>query len=138
MFGISLEPFPVIVLLIALAFYDAIAVYKTKHMIDLADSVVKMNLPLLFVIPTKDDKPLMIGVGDVVIPNILTVSAQVFSKSAKIGLFKISALTTLIGAVIGLIALLTIAERFKKPHAGLPFLNCGAVIGYIVGEMLFC
>jgi presenilin-like A22 family membrane protease len=133
MFGISLEPLPVLVLLAVLAVYDAIAVYKTKHMIDLADSVVKLNLPLLFIIPTKDNKPILLGVGDVVIPNILVVSAQVFSNSTKIVMFKLPAITTLIGGFLGLITLLIVAERCKKPHAGLPFLNTGAIIGYIVG-----
>lgn len=50
-FGISLSILPVIVLLALLAVYDAIAVYKTKHMIDLADGVMDMKLPILFVMP---------------------------------------------------------------------------------------
>jgi len=74
-----------------------------------------------------------VGVGDVVIPNILVVSAQVFSNSVKIAMFKLPAITTLLGGLIGLITLLIVAERSKRPHAGLPFLNTGAIIGYIVG-----
>lgn len=132
MFGISLEPFPVILLLTILAIYDFIAVYKTKHMIDLAENIINLKLPLLFVIPT-DDKPTMLGVGDVVIPNILTVSAQTFLESSKIFFIKIPALTTLIGGTFGLIALLIFAERFKQAHAGLPFINTGAILGFLVG-----
>lgn len=51
MFGISLSIFLVIVLLVGLAIYDAISVYKTKHMIDLADTVLDLKLPVMLVIP---------------------------------------------------------------------------------------
>ncbi|ADB58590.1 presenilin family intramembrane aspartyl protease PSH [Archaeoglobus profundus] len=135
MFGISLEPIPVLVLLIILAVYDFVAVYTTKHMIDLAESVVKLKLPLLFIIPT-DDKPTMLGVGDVVIPNILTVSAQTFLNSPKIFGLKIPALTTLIGGALGLTILLIFAEKFKRAHAGLPFINSGAILGFLIGCMI--
>ncbi len=132
MFGISLEPLPAILLLIVLAIYDFLAVYKTKHMLDLAESILDLKLPLLFVVPT-DDKPTMLGVGDVVIPNILTVSAQTFLKAPSFFGIKLPALTTLIGGSLGLLALLIFAERFKKAHAGLPFINTGAILGFLLG-----
>ncbi len=135
MFGISLEPLPVVVLLIILAIYDAVSVYKTEHMIDLADSIVKMGLPMLFVIPDKD-RPTLLGVGDVVVPNILAVSAQTFVKAPKIFFIKIPALTTLLGGMAGMAALIVVAERFRRAHAGLPFLNAGALIGFFVGMLL--
>jgi len=50
-FGISLETGPVLILLIALAIYDAIAVYRTRHMITLAEGVLSLRVPILFVIP---------------------------------------------------------------------------------------
>jgi presenilin-like A22 family membrane protease len=42
------------ILLISLAIYDAISVYKTKHMLDLADTAIDMKLPMLMVVP-KDE-----------------------------------------------------------------------------------
>ncbi len=135
MFGISLEPLPVIILLVILAIYDALSVYKTGHMIDLADSVIKMGLPMLFIIPSKD-KPMLLGVGDVVIPNILVVSAQTFVEAPSIGLLKVPALMALLGGVIGMITLIVVAERFNRPHAGLPFLNAGVILGFILGLIL--
>ncbi len=134
-FGISLEPFPVIVLLTALAVYDIISVYRTGHMIKLADSIIKLNLPMLFIIPSRD-RPIVFGVGDAVIPNILFISAQTFSRSPSIGFIKLQALTTLIGSFIGLLVLIAIAERKKRPHAGLPFLNFGAISGYFLGYII--
>ena len=133
MFGISLKPLPVIALLIVLAVYDYIAVHKTGHMIDLADSVVKMRLPLLFIIPSKP-KPMLLGVGDVVIPNLLVVSAQTFINAPTIGFIKLPALTALIGGLIGMVILITLPH--KGPQAGLPFLNGGVIFGFVIGSSL--
>ncbi|HID43027.1 MAG TPA: hypothetical protein EYP30_04500 [Archaeoglobaceae archaeon] len=146
-FGISLEPLPVIVLMAALAVYDAVSVYKTKHMISLAESVTKLKLPMLFIVPysrkfrleeLKDakGKASFMGVGDAVIPNILVVSAQMFSNSPYVGFIKISALLTLIGGVIGLFVLLSLMEKKSGAHPGLPFLNTGAIAGFILSHWL--
>jgi len=133
MFGISLEPLPVIVLLVTLAAYDAISVYKTKHMLSLAESVTRINAPMVFVIPRGEEKMLM-GVGDVVIPAILAVSAQRFTSSPEIAFIKLSALFTILGGFMGLLLLLTLMERRKGPHAGLPFINTGAILGFLFGS----
>lgn len=49
--GISLSIPLVIFLLAGLAIYDAVSVYKTKHMIDLADTLLDLKLPVILVIP---------------------------------------------------------------------------------------
>ncbi len=131
-FGISLEPIPAIVLLVILAVYDAIAVYKTKHMINLAESVKDLKVPMLFVAP----KNAYMGVGDAVIPNILAVSAQRFTKSQVFLFLKVSALLTLVGGLIGLLILLYIVERKGGAHPGLPFVNTGAIIGFLVSSTI--
>jgi len=147
-FGISLSPFPVIVLLIALAIYDFISVYKTGHMVDLADSITKMKLPMLFIIPfsrsfklknleKSKDKAVFMGVGDVVIPNILVVSAQVFTDSPYIGFIKLSSFLTLIGGILGLFFLIYIVENREGAHPGLPFLNAGVITGYMSYLLFF-
>ena len=46
-FGISLSPLPVVVLLILLVVYDYVAVHKTKHMLTLADGVMQQKMPIL-------------------------------------------------------------------------------------------
>ena len=150
MIGISLDISIVIVLLIAMAAYDAFSVYKTKHMIDLADNVIDLKLPVMFVIPKKRDYSLLkeakslkqklkngeerkayfLGVGDVVFPGILAVAA--FHNLAN-GL--IIALAVLAGTLLGFIALMTYVVK-GKPQAGLPFLCSGAILGYLVGAYL--
>ncbi|WP_160134637.1 presenilin family intramembrane aspartyl protease PSH [Halococcus salsus] len=50
-FGISFGLLPAILLLVALAVYDAISVYGTEHMLTLADGVMDLKLPVVLVIP---------------------------------------------------------------------------------------
>lgn len=51
--GVSLSYIPIIVLMIGLLIYDFISVYKTKHMLTLANGMMDLKLPILFVIPKK-------------------------------------------------------------------------------------
>jgi len=137
-FGISLGILPVLLLLIILAVYDAIAVYKTKHMIALAESVIELRLPILFVLPRKWSFSLMkgdemedgffMGLGDAIIPSVLVVSSFVTYELAT------PTLGALVGTLAGYAVLSTIAGR-GKPHAGLPFLNSGAILGFAIGYM---
>ena len=152
-FGISLGILPVLLLMIILAVYDAIAVYKTKHMVSLAESIVDLRIPVLFVLPRKRSFSLLrgkdqeegksemeeaffMGLGDAIIPSLLVVSANCMPAfTYYLGLINAPALGALIGTLAGYAMLSRIAGR-GKPHAGLPFLNSGAIIGFIVGYMI--
>jgi presenilin-like A22 family membrane protease len=150
--GISLGILPALMLLSILAIYDAISVYKTKHMVSLAEGVVPLNLPVLFVIPKRRDfkmaelseKPLtedgeerdamFMGVGDAVIPTVLVVSAIAFLPPHSFYFYDANdlvALGTLVGSVIGFVLLMRQVMN-GKPQAGLPFLNGGAILGYLL------
>ena len=52
LFGISFGILPAILLLSALAVYDAISVYGTKHMLTLASGVMELRVPVLVIVPT--------------------------------------------------------------------------------------
>lgn len=156
-FGVSLSILPVMVLLIALAVYDAISVYGTKHMLALADGVTRMRLPILLVIPKKrgysflKQKPLMeqledgeereamfMGLGDVIIPGVLMISAFNFLPEKMIGEVSGSllvALGTLLGSLVAFAILMTFVLR-GRPQAGLPLLNGGAIVGYLLSYLL--
>jgi presenilin-like A22 family membrane protease len=100
-FGISLDIFPVLILLALLAVYDAISVYKTRHMITLAEGVLDMKTPILFIIPKRRDysfrregigpigegerSAFVMGMGDLIMPSILVVSANTYLKAPMIG-----------------------------------------------------
>ena len=153
MMGISLDIWIVIVLLLGLAAYDAFSVYKSKHMIDIADSVIDLKLPIMFVIPKKrtysllkDTKRLkeklkdqeereayFLGVGDVVFPGILAVAT--FHSLTSNAL--IMALSVLAGTLVGFIFLMSFVIK-GKPQPGLPFLCSGAILAYLIaGFLLF-
>jgi presenilin-like A22 family membrane protease len=153
MIGISLDVWIVIVLLMVMAVYDALSVYRTKHMIDLADSVMGLNLPVMFVVPKRrgysllekrkglkeklesgeEQEAYFLGVGDVVFPGILAVAA--FHSLAVNGL--IMAVSVLAGTLLGFVVLTAYVIK-GKPQAGLPFLCSGAILAYMVaGFLLF-
>lgn len=150
-FGISLSVLLVIVLLVVLAVYDAISVYKTKHMIDLADTVMDLKLPVLLVVPKirrysliKETKSLkdtlkedeerdafFMGLGDIVMPGILVVAAyHTIPDGLPI------ALSVLVGTLVGFLILMTFVIK-GKPQAGLPLLCSGAILGYIISSYVF-
>ena len=152
-FGVSLGTIPVIVLLVILAVYDAISVYKTKHMITLAEGVIDLKTPILFVIPKKRDysfikegvgklgdggerSAFIIGMGDMIMPSVLVVSANVFTGGVKyFGLFNLPALGAMIGSIAGLVVLLHFVMS-GRPQAGLPPLNGGTILGFFIGWAL--
>lgn len=170
-FGVSLEVLPVILLLLILAVYDAISVYKTKHMITLAEGVVDLKTPILFVIPKRRDysfikegfgkispepsEPVpgegesgtsetksseraafIIGMGDMIMPAILVVSANVFIQGTKLGgIINLPALGAMIGSVAGIFVLLYFVMS-GKPQAGLPPINGGTILGCLAGWAL--
>ena len=102
LFGVSMTILPTLLLLIILAVYDALSVYKTRHMVSLAEGVIKIKAPLLFVVPRsrsysfrKGQVPVLtpaggdqvekagskrdaffLGLGDAIIPTILVISAN--------------------------------------------------------------
>jgi presenilin-like A22 family membrane protease len=150
-FGISLTILLVIILLVVLAVYDAISVYKTKHMIDLADTVMDLKLPVLLVVPKiwkysliketkslkeklKDDEErdaFFMGLGDVVMPGILVVAVY---QNIPNGLPV--ALSVLAGTLVGFLVLMTFVIK-GKPQAGLPLLCSGAILGYVISSLVF-
>lgn len=155
--GISLKILPVMVLLIALAVYDAISVYGTKHMVALADGVTQMRLPILLVIPKrldysylkqrplreemeekKEREAMFMGLGDVIIPGVLISSAfYCLGDDAVAGVP--GNLLVALGAIVGALVGFAILMRFVlkgNPQAGLPLLNGGVIAGYAVAYLL--
>ena len=152
MLGISLSVFLIIILLAGLAVYDAISVFGTKHMIDLADVVFfDLKLPVMLVVPKKlgfsliretkslkeklqsgeEREAFFMGLGDVVMPGMLVTSA--FYNIASGGL--IVALSIMLGTLVGFGVLVVFLVR-GKPQPGLPFLCSGAILGYLVSSYL--
>jgi presenilin-like A22 family membrane protease len=144
-FGISFGILPALILLVALALYDSVSVYRTKHMISLADNVMQLRLPIMLIVPKhrgysfleesthlKDDlakgkkrDAMFMGLGDVVIPSILAVVA--FHKGLDF-----ATVGALAGTLLGFVFLMMMVLK-GKAHAGLPSLNGGAILGFFLG-----
>lgn len=156
--GISLGILPALILLSILAVYDAISVYKTKHMLSLAEGVTKMRLPVLFYVPKKldfkveqmdsmdlkdrdkdqDRETMIMGVGDAVIPGILIVSVMAYLETNSLHFQHADVLVTagtLIGACCGFAVLMKYVAT-GRPQAGLPLLNGGAILGFLITYLL--
>ena len=165
MLGVSFVPTLIMVFMIAAAVYDAWAVYKSKHMLDLADTMMNLNLPILLVAPqdsdysmrterttvhdvdeevgevdrdvprervvAKSNDAMLMGLGDVIFPGMLVLSTLQYISGDN-GL--IMAMTTLVGSLIGYSILMYYVGK-GRAQAGLPLLNGGAILGYIVGGL---
>ena len=167
MLGVAFVPGLIMIFMILAAIYDAWAVYRSKHMLELADTMIGLQLPILLVAPQdrgysfKDEKTKMVektdikpipqvektihpvkkktnealfmGLGDIIFPGMLVLSAVQWletDNSFEIAIF------TLAGSLVGYLALMSYVAR-GKAQAGLPLLNGGAILGYLLGGMIF-
>ncbi|HYM38953.1 MAG TPA: presenilin family intramembrane aspartyl protease PSH, partial [Thermoplasmata archaeon] len=158
--GISFRWIPATLLLVALACYDAWAVYRSKHMVTLADELTSQRLPVLLVIPKSADykfseqkslkeqvakgeerEAMFIGLGDLIIPGMMSVSALASLRDdVGVGLLSLTpSLTVAVGTVIGSLVGFSILMRYVlrgNPQAGLPLLNGGALLGFFLTVFL--
>ena len=180
--GVSFVPVLIIAFMIAAAIYDHWAVNSSKHMLELADTMIKNKLPVLLVAPKErgysfieeeesvmshepsedmdweDPAPnikpkkggrdaLFMGLGDVIFPGMLVISAVSFlpESGAEISTIwgipmysdqLVVGLGTLFGGLCGYVALMTQVAR-GQAQAGLPLLNGGSILGYLVTGILF-
>ena len=166
MLGVSFVPWIIILFMVLAAAYDAWAVYKSKHMLELADTMVNLELPVMLVAPQRPtrgrvkvdrteggsalggeggprrnfDETMLMGLGDVIFPGLLCISAMTWLPDVE-GPMGWSApvwvaIGTMIGSLIGYCVLMTYVAR-GRPQAGLPLLNGGAILGYFISGMIF-
>lgn len=155
MLGITLLPRDAIILLIILAVYDVIAVYKTKHMVKMAKAMIKRRVILGIIVPEKilglkasmadveqDKIPvkrilkpgergkfMILGGGDLVLPLLLiaSVANQNIWQSVIILVF----------ALLGLLAMHLLFIKLKsKPMPALPPLAVFSILGYLVSLLI--
>jgi len=141
--GLTFTPEVVVVLLIFFSIYDFIAVYKTKHMVEMAKEMIKSRAILGLIVPPdlasfkqnlKQVKPggkfMVLGGGDVVFPLLLCsslVSSGVLNSL-------IVALFSLIGLLAGF--LFFISQKQKKAIPALPPIALFSIIGYLITKII--
>ena len=175
MIGISFVPVLICIFMIAAAIYDYWAVHRSKHMLELADTMIDLKLPVVLVAPKdtnysfrseqgsmrdsestaessavqQDDggaskkgrDALFMGLGDVIFPGMLVISSltympelggEVYNPYGSMYLSQILvALGTLVGGLFGYAALMRFVAK-GNAQPGLPLLNGGAILGYII------
>ncbi len=130
-FGISLAPLPVIIFLLLLAIYDYISVFKTKHMVEMADFVVKKDLA--FTVTSKaivegKERRIDLGTGDLIAPVIFEVSTLTYSPVATIFVFT--------GALVALAVFLMMVWKKRVVLPALPPLVFGMLLFFFLGMVL--
>ena len=140
-------------------------------MLDLADTMIGLNLPILLVAPQesgysmldekdsirppeaqtvapvqsnsesrpkqvvkrkKQKEAMFMGLGDVIFPGMLVISCVNYISESGLAI----GISALIGGLVGYFVLMTYVAS-GRPQAGLPLLNGGAILGYIIGGLIF-
>jgi len=131
--GISLGMLPVLVFVIILAVYDIIAVFFTKHMVEIGSAVTKRNFAFTIAMPTKKHK-FELGNGDLVIPLIVASSVLVNGPFQNNSLI---AGLCLIASFIGLLLSIYSVSAWRKPMPALPPQTLLMIIVLVAGLLLW-
>ncbi len=118
--------FSISILLILISIYDYIAVYKTKHMIELAKSQSKAKIFAGLFIPYKKELAIL-GGGDIGFPLLFTSVAL-----RDYGFYSLIITFTVTIAL----ALLLFFSKKKKFYPAMPVLTLGCFIGYLMLQLL--
>jgi presenilin-like A22 family membrane protease len=84
------------------------------------------------------ETPLLLGLGDAIVPGLLVVSAGQFLPAEPLiagTILNAPALGAVVGAVVGLGGLLGLLYLIERAHAGLPVLNACVILGYLGGAL---
>ncbi len=167
MLGVTFVPALAILFMILAAVYDFWAVYKSKHMLDLADTMVGLRLPILLVAPQGSDYSLIEEterakrpVSTEPRPAPVAAKPKRTKKGSEAmfmglgdiifpGMLVLSAIQWLDDSAAFEVAMATLVGSLLgylalmtyvargKAQAGLPLLNGGAILGFFIGGLLF-
>jgi len=133
-FGISMGILPLLLFLILLSIYDFLSVFATKHMVEMAEFIVKKDMAFTVTArapplkPGEKEQRIDLGTGDMIAPIMLEVSAWNISPIASACVF--------IGAVVSMGLFLTLVFRKKMVLPALPPIVLGMIVGLLAGYLL--
>lgn len=143
--GLSITPLVAVFLLLILSFYDIIAVYKTGHMVKIAEDMIKSKAISGVVLPQnfhgwleslENVKPggkfMILGSGDLIMPLIL-ISSVIGLDGLGNGLI----ILPFSFAGLFLTYYLFITQKIRRPMAALPPIAVLSIIGYLVSFFIF-
>ncbi|MBI5051589.1 hypothetical protein HZC08_02405 [Candidatus Micrarchaeota archaeon] len=128
-FGSSLGVYVSLLFLVLLSIYDYIAVFKTKHMVEMANYMVKNELAFTvtarrYIPERKKEARIDLGTGDLIAPIFVAVSSFELGHYAPV--FVVA------GSTITLIVFLRLALKGKVVLPALPPLALGCIISLLV------
>jgi len=131
--GISLGAIPAFIFIVFLAVYDYIAVFKTKHMVELANYVIKKNLSFTitskkYIPELKKEQRLDLGSGDLIAPVIVEVAVFQISPIASLFVF--------IGAFASLAIFLFYATKKRAIFPAMPPIAFGMILFFLIGKVI--
>lgn len=142
-FGLMFPVGTILILLFLLSLYDYVAVYHTKHMVQIFRGLLARKVIFALILPEKFKgwladlrkiKPgtnfLFLGTGDIVLPLTLAVSALTYGLE--------SAVFTVSGSLVGLVVLhvLFVSQPKREPMPALPPLAMFSVFGFLLSLFL--
>jgi len=133
-FGVSLGLFPLILFLILLSAYDYLSVFTTKHMVEMANFIMKQDLAFTVTArgpPVKagqKEQRIDLGTGDMIAPIMLEVSALSMSPTATA--------FVLVGAIISMALFITMVWKKKMILPALPPIVLGMIVSLLLGFLL--
>lgn len=141
--GLAITPLTAVLVLVVLSFYDIVAVYRTGHMVKLAQGMLAARAVFGFIIPEHNRdfatnvatvQPgagfMILGSGDVILPLVL---AAALVRTAPGQALVVAGFATL-GAL--LTQLLFTNQRERRPMAALPPIAMLAIVGYLLATLL--
>jgi len=130
-FGFSLSLGAAFLFLLLLAIYDYIAVFRTKHMVTMANEIIKRDVAFTVsqertvIVEGKPKKERIdIGTGDFLAPIMVEVAAYKIGVSAM--------LTGFIGALVGFWIMIFILYTQRKTIPAIPPITLGIALAYLV------
>ena len=141
--GVAFKPEIVVIMLVIFSIYDFIAVYKTKHMVEMAKAMIDSKAVLGLVIPPNiagfkntigEVKPggkfLVLGGGDIVFPLLLCSSliVQGIFTSLVVAAFSVFGL--------GVSFFIFSKQKRRKPIPALPPIALFSIIGFFLTKLL--
>lgn len=146
--GLAISPRTAVIIMVALSFYDIIAVYVTGHMVKMAKTMMESGAIFGFIIPSRmsgflshkreaqtqvgaGGQFMILGSGDIGLPVILASSVAKYSLNGAI----IVAVFSLAG--LFLTHLIFVNQKERKPMAALPPIATMAIIGYLLATILW-
>jgi len=140
--GLSIPWLTALIILVVLSFYDIVAVYFTRHMVELFKGLLERGVVFALILPVKikailgpvrniraGENVMLLGTGDLALPAIMV--------SSLVRLSVPQAACAAAGAIIGFVLMQSIflRQKRKRPMPALPPIAALTLIGFLLAYL---